>query len=87
MSLFKIEKRDGREENFNHDKVIDSLLRAGVSTEQAEFIASEIESWAPTVAIDSKVRSADIRTKLLSLLQAINLQAAARYESYRKKAV
>ncbi|MCS7144054.1 MAG: ATP cone domain-containing protein [Archaeoglobaceae archaeon] len=39
-----VKKRDGRLEEFNEDKLIRTLIRAGLSEDKAELVAKEVES-------------------------------------------
>lgn len=82
--MFQVQKKDGRLEDFDRDKIVRGVLRAGGSNEDAEKIAGEIEAWLPTVAVDNVVQSDNVRTKGLEVLRNLNPTAAADFESYRK---
>jgi len=80
----KVEKKDGRLENFDRNKVSSSIVKSGASPTEAETIANQIETWAQSVAVDGVVKSSVIRTKVLALLRSVNPEAAATFEAYKK---
>jgi hypothetical protein len=86
MNGLKVEKRDGQLEDFAFTKVVGSVLMAGATPEQAKDIAKQVAVWAGTAAVEGKVKTTDIRTKVLELLKPVNQEAANAYESYVKPA-
>lgn len=80
----KVQKKDGRLEDFNRDKVSGGIVKSGASPEEAENIAVQIETWAQGAAVNGVVKSSDIRVKVLELLRPINSAAAATFEAYKK---
>lgn len=84
MPELKVEKKDGRMESFQREKVSGSVVKAGGTPEQGESIASQVENWAPSVAQNSVLKTSEIRTKVIELLKGVNPEAAARYEAYKK---
>ena len=86
MADLMVEKKDGQVEPFDRVKILNGLVRSGTTPEQAETVAVQVESWAPTVAVNNTVKSTDIRSKLLELLRGTNPAAAAAFEAYQKPA-
>lgn len=84
MPELKVEKKGGQIESFTKDKVASSVVKAGGTPEQGESIATQVENWTPSVAKDGIVKTNEIRVKVLELLRAVNPQAAAAYEAYKK---
>ncbi len=84
--MYKVQKKDGQLEDFDRSKIVNGVLKAGGVLEEAEKVASEIETWLPTVAVDGVVQSTDLRVKGLEVLRTVNPVAAATYESYLKPA-
>ncbi|PIS14589.1 hypothetical protein COT64_01710 [Candidatus Shapirobacteria bacterium CG09_land_8_20_14_0_10_39_12] len=84
--MFKVQKKDGVQEDFDRNKLVSGVMKAGGTAEEAEQVAVAIEAWLPTVAVDSVVNSADIRVKGLEVLRTVNPTAAASFESYKKQA-
>jgi len=84
MAELKIRKRDGRTQDFNRDKIVVSIAKAGGTTEQAEEIAVEVENWASNISPDGIVTSRQIREKTLELLRLVNPEAAESFEEYYK---
>ncbi len=84
--MYKVQKKDGQLEDFNRSKIVNGVIKAGCTPEEAERVALEIESWLPTVAADGVVKSTDLRTKGLEILRTVNPSVATTYESYQKPA-
>ncbi|MCL5090433.1 MAG: hypothetical protein M1514_00300, partial [Patescibacteria group bacterium] len=83
--IFKDEEIiDGSLEDFDRSKILNGVVKAGGSPEEAEKVASEIEAWLPTAAIDGIVNSMMIREKGLALLQAVNPGVATTFAEYKK---
>lgn len=83
----KVRKNDGSLEDFDRAKISNGAMKSGATAEQAEQVASQVEAWAQTAAVDSIIGTAEIRTKLLEVLRALNPQAAAAFEAYQKPVV
>jgi len=82
--MFKVQKKGGLVEDFDRNKIVVGVVRAGCTPEEAERVASEIETWLPTVAVEGVVQSTDLRTKGLEVLRVVNPTVAATYEAYQK---
>jgi transcriptional regulator NrdR family protein len=82
--MYKIQKKNGSLEDFDITKITNGLIKAGTTADEAEKVASEIESWLPTAAVDNVVNSLDIRMKGLDVLKIINPEIAAKFENYQK---
>lgn len=82
--MFKVQKKDGQLEDFDRNKVLSGLVKSGVSSEEAEKIAAQIEGWLPTIAAEGVVKTMDIRSKVLELLRAVNPVVASSFENYQK---
>jgi len=82
--LYKVQKKDGSLEDFDRGKIVNGVIKAGGSSADAEQVATQIEAWLPTAAVNGIVKSTDIRTKGLEALRTVNPTVAASFESYRK---
>lgn len=82
--MYKVQKKDGRLEDFDRSKIVNGVIKAGCSPEEAERVASEVELWLPTVAVEGIVKSTDLRTKGLEVMRVVNPTCAAAYEAYQK---
>lgn len=82
--MYKVQKKDGRLEDFDRSKIVNGVTKAGCTPEEGERVALEIETWLPTVAVDGVVKSTDLRTKGLEVLRTVNPAVATAYESYQK---
>lgn len=80
----KVEKKDGRLEDFDRNKVSNGIVKSGATSEQAEGIAAQIETWAQGAAVNGVIKSSDIRPKVLELLRSVNPEAAASFAVYKK---
>ena len=65
-------------------KIVNSATVAGATPEQAESLATEVESWVKTSVTDGVIQSAAIRAKVLEGLRAANPAAANAYETFIK---
>lgn len=84
MPEIKVQKRNGRLEDFDRKKVSDGVVKSGASSEEAETITTQVETWVQGVAVDGVVKSSDLRAKVLELLRSVNPEAAASFEVYKK---
>ncbi|MGB9706873.1 MAG: ATP cone domain-containing protein [Microgenomates group bacterium] len=82
----KVQKKDGRLEDFDRNKVVAGVIKSGATPEQAEEVARQVEVWVPTAAVNGVIHSGAIREKVLEVLRAVNPTAAASFESYQKPA-
>ena len=82
--MYKVLKKDGREEDFDWIKLTAGIMRAGASTDDAEKVAIRIEEWLNTVADDGTVKSFDLHSKVVEVLKEINPVAGAAFEDFRK---
>ena len=80
----KVKKKDGRLEGFDRTKISGGVIKSGVSSEEAEKITAQIETWVQSAAVDGIIKSSDIRIKALELLRLVNPKAATTFEAYRK---
>jgi len=82
--MYKVQKKDGSLEDFDKTKIVNGLVNAGATENEAEKVASEIEAWIPTAATNNIINSLDIRVKGLDVLKLINPEIAAKFEDYQK---
>lgn len=80
----KVQKKDGRLEDFDRSKISGGIVKSGATPEQAENVAAQVESWAQTTAVNGVVSAAQIKEKALEILRSVNPEAATSFESYRK---
>jgi len=80
----KVQKKDGRMEDFDRTKIMNGIMKSGGTPEEAENVTKQIESWIPTVAVNGVVKTSDIRMKLLEILKAANPAVGAAFEAYKK---
>lgn len=80
----KVEKKDGRLEDFDRNKIKNGVIKSGASPEQAETIAAQVETWVQGAAVDGVIKSSAIRDKVLELLGTINQKVASDFAAYKK---
>lgn len=80
----QVQKKDGRLEDFDREKLKKSILLAGASEAEAASIAERVETWAPTMAFNNNIHSQVIRAKTIELLRQTNAVAAKAYEGYKE---
>lgn len=84
--MFKVQKKDGSLQDFDRSKITGGAMKAGASSEEAEKVAVEIESWLPTNAVNGVLSVLNLRTKVLEVLRGVNPTVAANFEAYKKPA-
>jgi len=84
MGNLKVQKKDGSTEDFDRSKIKNGILSSGATEEQAESITAQIESWAPTAAMNGVIKALDIKLKLLDVLGGVNPAAKASFENFKK---
>lgn len=80
----KVQKKDGRLEDFDRNKISGGIVKSGATPEQAENIAAQVESWAQTAAANGVISSVAVREKVLELLRSVNPEVAVSFEAYHK---
>jgi transcriptional regulator NrdR family protein len=83
--MFKVQKKDGSLQDFDRNKIVNGVVKAGGSSIDAESVATQVEAWLPTVAANGVVNSMDIRNKGLEILRTVNPTVADSFESYQKQ--
>lgn len=78
----QVRKKDNSLEDFSLDKVYQSLINSGLDEAEANKIASQIETWVQQS--EMPVPTAQIRKKVIGLMETIDRQAAEKYKSYQK---
>lgn len=80
----KVQKKDGRLEDFDRSKISGGIVKSGATPEQAENVATQVENWVQTIAVNGVVSAAQIKEKVLEILRSVNPEAAVAFEAYRK---
>ncbi len=80
----KAKKKDGTLEDFDRSKIINGLIKSGVTAQEAESLAGQVETWAQTTAVEGVVETGAVRGEVLRLLRTANPGAAANFETYKK---
>ena len=84
MADIKVRKKDGSLEDWSRYKLLTSISKAGVPSEKAEAITSDVEKWAQASAEDAIVDSSKIRGKIIEILREADSAAAENFETYKK---
>ena len=84
LSTVKVEKKDGTQEPWVRDKLVQGMVKAGATLDQAQGIANQVEEWVANTAVNGVIKTDDVRTKVLELLEASNPTAKAAFEAYKK---
>lgn len=79
--MLKVQKKDGRIEDFDKAKIIGALERVGVESGEAQKVAAQVEVWAQAAAAGGAISTLAIRGKVLSLIPPKAVQA---YEEFEK---
>lgn len=86
MKKVKIQKKDGRIENFNKQKLQKSIFSAGATDSQSQLVTQEVEEWLYNIALGEIIDTQTIRSKVVDSLEEKNPKAAKAYQSYQKRA-
>lgn len=81
--MVKVVKRDGSTEEFDKDKLVVSVIKSGLTNEEAEELYVKVENWLGGVEEES-IASTAIRDKVIEIMKEGNPIAAGSYESYLK---
>ena len=84
MEEIKVLKREGGIESWNYDKVLTSIVKAGMSVTEAEKVALKIHDWTKKAASDEIITSNAIRDKVIELLNENNPIVSETYRAYKK---
>lgn len=84
MPNLKVEKKDGQTEEFQRLKLVNSIIKAGTTNEDAEKIATQVETWAKETAESEVIKTSAIKIKVIELLRSLNPAVATAYETYKK---
>jgi transcriptional regulator NrdR family protein len=68
----------GVEEDFEMEKLLASMIKAGASQEVAKKVAKAIKIW-------DGMTTDDIREQVMEKLSELDPEAAKRYDEYKKK--
>lgn len=82
--MSQVQKKDGSLVDYDQNKIIAGILRAGGTQEDAQAVAASIDAWLPTVVVNDVVTTSDLRIKVLEELKLVNPVAAVNFESYKK---
>jgi transcriptional regulator NrdR family protein len=77
MTNFIVIKKDRTEEEFNIDKILDAIRKAGVSDITAEIVVNKI------IERLFKIKSSKLRRLVYKFLKKINKKAADNYRNCR----
>ena len=79
----QVKKRDGRLEDFDRNKLKNSVIAAGATPEDAEDLTAKIEAWATEMAEEDIIESSAIWEKVIGILETSDPEAAESYKAYR----
>lgn len=79
-------KRSGVTQEFEFEKLVRSIVFAGGLEDDAREVASEVEVWAEAEAEDGKIKSTDLRNRVIYVLNENSPEVAEKYKAYTKKA-
>lgn len=74
-----IRKRSGQDEKFQPDKIVNSMLNAGISQQTAQGVAS-------TINYHEGITTSEVRNQVIGGIKNREPQAAKQFESHPKKA-
>ena len=81
----QVRKRDGNLEPWSFDKLVAAIGKAGIAVQEAEQIASSVQSWARQEAVDGNIESTQIRDKVIEMLRKDYAVESRSFETYKKE--
>jgi hypothetical protein len=78
--MLKVQKKDGRIEDFDKSKITGALGRVGAGPDEAQKVADAVEAWAPTAAAGGTIKTSQIRDKVLELVSPETVTAYKEFE-------
>jgi transcriptional regulator NrdR family protein len=85
MKKVKVQKKDGRIEEFDKEKLKKSIFAAGATDSQSQLVTREVEEWLYNVALEEIIDTQTIKGKVASSLAEKNPKAAKSYQEYKKQ--
>jgi transcriptional regulator NrdR family protein len=82
--MYQFQKKDGTLVDFDQNKIIVGIIKAGGTPEEAQKVAADIQTWLPTAAVNNVVNHLDIRNKVLAELLTLNPAVSASFEAFKK---
>lgn len=79
----KVSKRDGSLQEFDRNKLKQSIIDAGTEQYLAEDVCKEIEGWIEESTAE-QISSEQIRNKAIEVLNDTDPVTAENYRSYRE---
>jgi 2-phosphoglycerate kinase len=80
--MVQVRKRDGRLEDYNRQKLYQSVIAAGLSETEADSVADQITNWVQQS--DEVVSTQQIRDRVIQFLEINNPEVSEKYKSYKK---
>jgi len=85
MTELKVKKKNGSVEDFNREKLMKSMRKAGMeSKERVEKIATAVTNFVKNQAEKGVVETSRIRGKVLEQMRTLNKGAAEKFEKFTK---
>ena len=82
MEKKMVVKRDGTEEEFDRNKLYNSIIGATATPDEAQTITTGVEEWVN--GSRTPVRTIDIRARVVAALKSANPKAGELYDNYEK---
>lgn len=82
--MFKVQKKDRSLQDFDKNKIVSVIQKAGGPEDIAQKIASQIEGWLPSAAVNEVIDHTEIWKKVLELLRESDIITAGKFSTYTK---
>lgn len=84
MNSLKVLKKDSSIEDFIPDKLVTSIIKAGVKEEEAEAISKRIQNWCIENSQNGLISSETIKDKVIEELMVVDPISAESYRVFKK---
>jgi hypothetical protein len=80
---FRVKKKNDELQDWDDNKLLNSLIAAGVPQEEARAILVLLRAYAKRASMGGVIHSSDIKAKIIVMLKITHPAAAIAYESYK----
>lgn len=82
--MYKVLKKDGSLQDFDANKIVAGIIKAGGSQQDGEKVAKEVQEWLSYAVENETINYEDLKNKVLEICRSVNPAAAKSFEEYKK---
>lgn len=81
----RVQKNTGRTEEFDRDKIFNSIVGATATPAEAEVVTKHIEEWLESLSDRDTVTTVEIKAKVAEMLKNLDPAAAKLYIEFDRE--